>query len=102
MRTAPLFFALGDPTRLALVALLSSGGPVSVSRLADRVEVSRQAVSKHLEVLNQVGLVVSRREGRERIWELKPKGLEEARGFLDGIEEQWDGALERLKRWVEE
>lgn len=98
---ALLFAALGDPTRLALVERLSSGGPASISALAERFSVSRQAVTKHLYVLAGAGLLAGRREGREHVWALKPDRLSEARRHLDAIARGWEGALERLKRHVE-
>jgi len=98
---APLFAALGDETRLSLVARLSSGGPGSITRLAAGSNVSRQAITKHLEVLSKAGLVTSRRRGRERIWQIETRRLAEARGYLDVISRQWDDALDRLKRFVE-
>jgi DNA-binding transcriptional ArsR family regulator len=99
---APLFAALGDETRLRLVARLSSGGPASIARLSENARVSRQAIAKHLEVLAEAGLVRSRRRGRERICELEPARLAAAHAYLDGIAAQWDEALGRLKRFVEE
>ena len=99
---APLFAALGDETRLGLVARLSSGGPGSITRLAAGSDVSRQAITKHLEVLSAAGLVRSRRRGRERIWELEPRRLEKARRCLDQISGDWDAAINRLKAFVEE
>lgn len=101
-RVAPLFAALGDETRLALVARLSTGGPVSVTQLTAGSGVTRQAVSKHLRVLAVAGLVRGRRRGRESLWRLEPGPLEEARRSLDRISRQWDQALDRLKMLVEE
>jgi len=98
---APLFAALGDPTRLGLVARLSADGPGSIASLSAHVDVSRQAVTKHLHVLAEVGLVHDYRDGRERIWELKPKRLSDVHEFLDRIGAQWDEALERLRGFVE-
>ncbi len=98
---APLFAALGDTTRLGLVARLSAGGPASISRLSETARVSRQAVTKHLEVLSAAGLVRTRRAGRERICELEPARLADAHAYLDGIAAQWDEALGRLRRFVE-
>jgi DNA-binding transcriptional ArsR family regulator len=98
---APLFAALGDTTRLRLLARLSSGGPGSITRLTEKSRVSRQAISKHLEVLSRAGLVRSRRRGRECIWELEPKRLTDAHEYLDRISKQWDDALDRLKSFVE-
>ncbi|MEM7199558.1 MAG: metalloregulator ArsR/SmtB family transcription factor [Planctomycetota bacterium] len=101
-RAAPLFAALGDPTRLGLVVRLASGGPVSISALSATASVSRQAVSKHLRVLADAGLVSGERRGREHVWRLRPERLEDARASLDRIEAQWDAALERLRRFVED
>ena len=99
---APLFAALGDPTRLALVALLSAGGPASIAGLSEGVDVSRQAVTKHLHVLADAGLVRGARSGREHIWELEPERLADAREHLDRIGAQWDAALARLETFLEE
>ena len=101
-RSAPVFAALGDATRLHVVARLSSEGPLSITELTEGSEVTRQAVTKHLEVLSSAGLVVDFRQGRERVWELKTRQLEEARRTLDAISQKWDEALERLRMMVEE
>ncbi|MGH7480773.1 MAG: ArsR/SmtB family transcription factor [Longimicrobiales bacterium] len=100
-RAAPLFAALGDETRLAIVARLVNRGPQSIRRLAEGVPVSRQAVTKHLHTLAAAGLASSRRRGRERVWELRPERLAEAREHLDRISSQWDAALQRLRSIVE-
>lgn len=99
---APLFAALGDETRLGLLSRLSSGGPRSIAALSERSGVSRQAITKHLDVLARIGLVRSHRRGRERIWELEPKRLADAHGYLDHISMQWDEALDRLRALVED
>ncbi len=99
---APLFAALGDPTRLGLIARLSSGGPESIARLSRHAGVSRQAVSKHLHVLSDAGLARGFRRGRQHIWELEPGRLADARAHLDRIGAQWDAALQRLEAFVEE
>lgn len=99
---APIFAALGDETRLALVARLCSRGPQSITRLTTGSAVTRQAITKHLDVLAGAGLVHDLRRGRERIWELDTHRLEEAGRCLDRISKQWDHALGRLKRFVEE
>jgi DNA-binding transcriptional ArsR family regulator len=98
---APLFAALGDETRLKLLVRLSSTGPESISRLSARSPVTRQAITKHLDVLSRAGLIRGSRRGRERIWEVEPKRLAEARLYLDRISRLWDDALGRLKRFVE-
>jgi DNA-binding transcriptional ArsR family regulator len=100
-QTAPIFAALGDETRLRLVARLCADGPMSIARLTTGGSVSRQAVTKHLRVLAHAGLARSSRLGRERVWELAPEPLDTARHCLDGISAQWDAALFRLKKFVE-
>jgi len=99
---APVFAALGDATRLRVVARLCSDGPLSITRLSDGANVTRQAITKHLHALADVGLVRVRRHGRERIWQLEPERLELAQQYLDQISEQWDAAIGRLKAFVEE
>jgi DNA-binding transcriptional ArsR family regulator len=98
---APIFAALGEPTRLSLVQRLGRSGPLSITRLAEGGEVTRQAVTKHLEVLERAGLVSATARGRERIWELVPERLDDARAYLDQIEARWDEALGRLRDLVE-
>jgi DNA-binding transcriptional ArsR family regulator len=99
---APVFAALGDETRLALVSRLGSSGPLSITRLTDGSKVTRQAITKHLEILSQAGLVRDERRGRERLWMFEGERLEQARRCLEQISSQWDEALERLKNFVEE
>ncbi|MGD1093743.1 MAG: metalloregulator ArsR/SmtB family transcription factor [Bryobacteraceae bacterium] len=101
-QTAPIFAALGDETRLRLVARLCKDGPMSIARLTAGSSVTRQAVTKHLHVLASVGLASSSPSGRERVWEFEPAPLDAARQCLDRISEQWDGALDRLKKFVED
>lgn len=98
---APLFAALGDETRLEIVDRLCSQGPQSITRLTDGTRVTRQAISKHLQALAAAGVIISRREGRERIWQIQTKRLNEARRQLDRISAHWDDALERLRAAVE-
>lgn len=98
---APVFAALGDETRLHLVARLCATGPLSISRLTQGTDVTRQAVTKHLHVLARAGLVRSVRQGRQSLWELEPKKLEGARRYLDLVSQRWDEALDRLKASVE-
>ena len=99
--SAPIFAALGDETRLRVVDRLCTGGPMSITRLTTGSDVTRQAVTKHLHVLAKAGLVRGVRRGRESLWELKPRPLEEARAWLDQLSKQWDDALARLKASVE-
>jgi DNA-binding transcriptional ArsR family regulator len=99
---APLFAALGDKTRLRLVSRLCGDGPMSIRGLTTGSQMTRQAVTKHLRVLEGAGLVCSRRRGRERIWQLEQNRLEDARLYLENISLQWDDALGRLRALVEE
>jgi len=101
-RSAPIFGALGDPTRLKLVARLSQGGPQSITRLTRGSPLTRQAITKHLRVLAGAGLVRGTRSGRESLWELERKQLDAARRYLDSVSRRWDQALDRLREFVEE
>jgi DNA-binding transcriptional ArsR family regulator len=98
----PVFAALADTTRLGLLGRLSVEGPVSITRLTEGTGVTRQAITRHLYALGDAGLVRNARRGRERVWELDLKRLEEARRCLDQIAAQWDAAADRLKAFVEE
>jgi DNA-binding transcriptional ArsR family regulator len=98
---APVFSALGDDTRLRIVARLCSSGPLSIVRLTEGAQVTRQAVTKHLHILAAAGLLRGSRDGREQVWEMQPKRLIEARQYLDLISDQWDEAIERLRELVE-
>lgn len=99
---AHVFAALGDPTRLSLVAKLIDGEPHSISALADGSQISRQAITKHLTVLENVGLVSKIKDGRESLYELDPKPLESLQEYLAVIATQWDKTLNDLKAFVEE
>jgi DNA-binding transcriptional ArsR family regulator len=99
--SASLFAALGDETRLRLVSRLCEDGPMSITRLTAGSNVSRQAITKHLRVMDGAGLVHSSRHGRESIWRLDQQRLEQARRYLEVISKQWDDALERLRQFVE-
>lgn len=96
-----MFAALGDPARLQIVSRLCREGPLSISRLTEGARISRQAVTKHLNALSCAGLIEGERSGRELIWQLQPKRLAEVRRHLEAISEQWDEALERLRKFVE-
>jgi DNA-binding transcriptional ArsR family regulator len=98
---APIFAALGDETRLRLVSRMCTGGPLSIVQLTGGSGVTRQAVTKHLHVLAEAGLVRDAREGRERRWKLDAARLEEAQRALDVISRQWDDTLGRLKEFLE-
>jgi len=97
----PLFAALGDEHRFRLVTRLSTEGPLSITELSQGQTITRQAVSKHLRVLADAGVLVDLPRGRERLWQVQPRRLEDARYWLDRISEQWDEALERLRIHVE-
>jgi DNA-binding transcriptional ArsR family regulator len=99
--SAPVFAALGDQTRLELVVRLCSGGPLSIARLTAGADVTRQAITKHLNILAGAGLVRDIRVGRERLWEVETRQLDAARRCLERISSQWDDALARLKLAVE-
>lgn len=100
-RSAPVFAALGDELRLTLVSRLGHEGPLSIASLTEGTDVTRQAVTKHLHVLADAGLVRASRHGREQRWEMKGPSLSEARRCLDLIAAHWDDALARLKEAVE-
>lgn len=97
---AQVFAALGDPTRLALVTRLCDDGPSSIARLTEGGTVTRQAVTKHLRVLERAGIVTATRMGRETEWRLEQARLAEARQQLDRIAARWDGALARLRAFL--
>jgi len=101
LNAAPVFAALGDETRLALVHRLGQGGALSIARLTDETRVTRQAVTKHLLVLERAGLVRAERQGRERLWQVNPHRLHDARRYLEHLSKQWDDALGRLAAFVE-
>ncbi len=98
---APVFAALGDETRLALVAKLCGGRPWSISRLTEGSKLTRQAITKHLRVLERVGIVRGVRRGRESLFALDPEPLKDIKEYLEFVSAQWDQALARLKMFVE-
>ena len=98
---APVFAALGDETRLGLVVRLSARGPLSTVALTEGSSVTRQAITKHLRVLEDAGRVKGTREGRDSVWELSPDRLDDVRRCLEAISGRWDAALGRLKELVE-
>ena len=104
---AAVFAALGDPTRLGLVARLCSGGPLSIARLTEGADVTRQAVTKHLHVLQEAGLVRSLRQGRESVWEMETRRLEaaplkEATEWLERYRRFWEESFNRLDELLQE
>jgi DNA-binding transcriptional ArsR family regulator len=98
---APVFAALGDPTRLQLLAELSGGESRSISALVGDRPLTRQALTKHLKVLESAGLVTSERVGRETRFAYRPEPVAAAQGYLAAVAAQWDAALGRLKGFVE-
>jgi DNA-binding transcriptional ArsR family regulator len=102
LAAAPLFDALGDPNRLRIVVRLCESGPSSTSQVTESVSVTRQAATKHLELLQATGLVVSSRRGRERIWTLQTRPLIEAGDYLTQLSRRWDAAIDRLRAYVED
>ena len=99
---APVFAALGDQTRLSLVTKLADGEPKSISQLTEGSKLTRQAVTKHLRVLENVGLVHSTPSGRENLFELDTRPFSDISEYLEFVSEQWDEALSRLKSFVEQ
>jgi DNA-binding transcriptional ArsR family regulator len=98
---APVFAALGDETRLALVSKLSEGEPCSIAQLTEGTPLTRQAVTKHLRVLTDARIVRSVKSGRENLFELDPAPLRAVRDYADVVSAQWDSAIGRLKAFVE-
>jgi DNA-binding transcriptional ArsR family regulator len=98
---APVFAALGDMTRLHIIIKLCAGAPLSIAQLTDGATITRQAVTKHLDVLADAGLVRDVRSGRERRYELVTQPIEDVQACLEQVSAQWDAALQRLKQHVE-
>jgi len=96
-----LMAALGAPTRLKLVAVLCAGGALSIAQLTANTDISRQGVTKHLQVLADAGVVRDVKQGRERLWQLDPAQIEEAKRTLEVIGKEWDVALGKLKAFAE-
>jgi len=99
--SARLFAALGDETRLRLIGRLCAEGPLSISELTAGSQVTRQAITKHLRLMERAGLARGARRGRESVWKVDRRNVEEARHYLDRISAQWDDALARLQSFVE-
>jgi DNA-binding transcriptional ArsR family regulator len=98
---ADVFFALGDGTRLSVVKKLGASGTLSATALSHGAKVTRQAIVKHLQVLEGAGLVSHEKRGREVLYALEPRRLADARSYLDGISTSWDRAIDRLRQFVE-
>jgi DNA-binding transcriptional ArsR family regulator len=99
---AAVFAALGDETRLTLLTKLSGGRRCSIAELTEGTKLTRQAVTKHLRVLERVRIVHATREGRESVFHFDPRPVMEMKEYLELVSQQWDGALLRLKAFVEE
>ncbi len=97
-----MFAALGDQTRLQLLARVCNEGPLSIARLSEDAQISRQAVTKHLATLESSGLLEAERRGRERVYQFVPARLQAARRYLDQVSAEWEGAIERLRAHVEQ
>lgn len=102
--TAPaaVFAALGDATRLALLTRLSAGPARSITELSSGSDITRQAVTRHLDVLEAAGLVSRARAGRESRFAYRAEPVDEAKAYLAAVGARWDEALGRLKALVEE
>ena len=98
---AAVFAALGDETRLSLLARLCDGQRYSIAELTEGTRLTRQAVTKHLRVLERVRIVHGTREGRESLFQFDPQPVIEMKEYLEQVSKQWDGALERLRDFVE-
>jgi DNA-binding transcriptional ArsR family regulator len=98
---APLFAALGDKTRLRLLSRLCAEGPLSIARLTEDLTITRQAVTKHLTLLEGSGLLAAERRGRERVYQFSPARLQLAQRYLTHVSAEWDGAIDRLRAQVE-
>lgn len=98
---ANVFAALGEPTRMQLLGQLADGVPKSIARLAEGMPISRQALTKHLRVLETAGLASATPHGRETLFRIDPAGLLAAEAWIDTVATQWDAAIDRLKRHVE-
>ena len=98
---AVVFAALGDETRLMLVGKLAGGEARSISQLTLGTRVTRQAITKHLRVLETAGMVRAVREGRESLFRLDPRPIDGLKDYLQSVSQQWDEALGRLKAFVE-
>lgn len=101
-RSASIFATLGDETRLQILARLCRDGPQSITRLTAGSDLTRQAITKHLRRMEEAGVLRASRAGRESVWEVVPDSLDEAGQYLQTISDQWEAALARLRRFVED
>ncbi|MGH9195197.1 MAG: ArsR/SmtB family transcription factor [Acidimicrobiia bacterium] len=100
--TAAVFSALSDETRRHVMVALAKGGPVSATRLAEQIPITRQAVAKHLDALEQAGLVSSERVGRETRYQLTPEPMTQALDWIADVGAEWDSRLKRLRRLIDQ
>lgn len=98
---ATAFAALGDQTRLALLTKLSGGQRYSIAELTAGTNLTRQAVTKHLRVLERARILHAKRAGRERFFEIDPAPIQQLTAYLETVSKQWDATLARLKLFVE-
>ena len=96
-----VFAALGEPTRIRLLDRMADGAPRSIASLAHGIPISRQALTKHLRVLESAGLANAERDGRQTLYRIDPAGLLAAEAWIGAVSAQWDAAIDRLKRHVE-
>jgi DNA-binding transcriptional ArsR family regulator len=99
---APMFAALGDPTRLQLLMRLAASGPESIAQMSEKSVVTRQAITRHLQVLSEAGFVAGERRGREHIWRVQPRRFRDVQVHLERISRHWDDALARLRKFIQE
>jgi len=100
-RSATLFAALGSAARLQLLSRLGDGDEHSITELTGDLDLTRQAVTKHLRVLEDAGIVAGQRVGRETRFCIQPDSITQARDYLNRVSSQWDEAIERLRNAVE-
>lgn len=96
-----VFAVLGDPTRRSILERLSTEGPTTATAIADDIGISRQAVAKHLNLLAEVGLAASQRQGRETLFRAELDALDAVGSWLDRVQGEWKLRLDRLARRVE-
>ena len=98
---AAVFAALGDETRLSLLVRLCDGQRYSIAELTEGTKLTRQAVTKHLRVLERVRIVHAARNGRQSLFTFDPQPVIEMKEYRELVSKQWDVALARLKTFVE-
>lgn len=94
-----VFQAIADPTRREIISLLAQN-PLNINTVADRFPTSRVAISKHLKILTECGLVVVKQQGRERICEAQPEKLQEVSDWVEQYRRFWNEKLDALERYL--